>query len=122
MGVLDDASQYYAEPRADWSLGDLVVVPTGIFRAVTERRIDPYPQPMPPADGTRSVAYHLWLPRAPAPPLPSPIIEAWLTPAMIVVDDCVLDEVVSRTWRSLIGSARIKVCKRLARWRGVRAV
>ena len=54
-----------------------------------ERSARDYPQPAPPADGSASVVYPLW---RGLPQLPDPLIECWLTPAMIVVDDCVIDK------------------------------
>ena len=83
---------YYAEPQADWSLGDIVIAPAGVFWAAGERPSTPYPPPAPPADGSRSVVHPLWLPPVLALPIPPPLIEGWLTRAVIVVDDCVLDK------------------------------
>jgi hypothetical protein len=89
VGVLDDPSRYYAPPQEDWSLGDIVIVPTAALWAASERRPNPYPQPAPPPDGSASVTYALW---DDPEPFPMPSIECWLTPAVIVVDDCVLDK------------------------------
>jgi hypothetical protein len=89
MAVLDDPSQYYAPPQADWALGDIVVVPVGVLWKQGERPAEEYPQPAPPADGSASVVFPLW---RGLPQLPDPLIECWLTPAMIVVDDCVIDK------------------------------
>lgn len=89
MGILDDPTRYYASPQDDWSLGDIVIVPTAVLWTAAERRPDVYPQPAPPPDGSASVAYAVWVG---GDPFPVPSIECWLTPAMIVVDDCVLDK------------------------------
>lgn len=89
MTVLDDPAQYYALPQADWALGDIVVVPVGVLWKQGERAAQEYPQPALPADGSASVVYALW---RGLPQLPDPLIECWLTPAMIVVDDCVIDK------------------------------
>jgi len=89
MAVLDDPAQYYAPPQADWALGDIVIVPVSILWKQGERPTQDYPQPAPLADGSASVAYALW---RGMPQLPDPLIECWLTPAMIVVDDCVIDK------------------------------
>lgn len=89
MGVLDDPSRLYAPPRQDWALGDIVIVPTAALRAAGEQRVSHDLQPMPPPDGSASVCYALWHPND---LLPEPAVEAWLSPAMIVADDCVLDK------------------------------
>jgi hypothetical protein len=89
VGVLDDPAGYYGPPQADWALGDLVLVPVAALWDTAERSLQPYPQPMPAPDGSASVLYPLWLP---SPPFVQPAVEAWLTPAMLVVDDCVLDK------------------------------
>ena len=89
MGVLDEAARYYTSPQNDWALGDLVIVPTSVMWAAAERPIQPYPQPPPAPDGSTSVSYALW---AALEPFPQPALEAWLSPAIIVADDCVLDK------------------------------
>lgn len=89
MGVLDDPALYYAPPQRDWALGDLVIVPTAVLWAQGERSALPYPQPAPPPDGSASVVYDLW---AASGNLPTPAVECWVTPAVIVVDDCVIDK------------------------------
>lgn len=89
MAVLDDPGQYYASSQADWALGDIVVVPVSALWKQGERPTQEYPQPAPPADGSASVIYTLW---RGMPQLPDPLFECWLTPAMIVVDDCVIDK------------------------------
>jgi hypothetical protein len=85
----DDPSLYYAAPQADWSLGDLVIVPAGVLWAQGERPSLPYPQPAPPPDASVSVVYDLWTGSG---DVPTPAIECWVTPAVIVVDDCVIDK------------------------------
>jgi hypothetical protein len=89
VGVLDDPASFYAPPQEDWALGDVVIMPTVALWAATERAASPYPQPAPLPDGTSSVCYPLWYP---LDPLPQPAVEAWLSPAIIVADDCVLDK------------------------------
>jgi len=89
MGVLDEASLCYGPPQGDWSLGDLVLAPTAMLWTAAERPTDGYPQPAPPPDGSRSVTYSLWRDSS---ALPSPAIECRLGPAIIVVDDCVIDK------------------------------
>lgn len=89
MAILNDPNRYYAPAQEDWALGDLVVVPTAVLWAEGERPALPYPQLQPAPDGSSSVVYDLW-PRAAA--FPQPIVECWLSPAMIVVDDCVIDK------------------------------
>ena len=94
MTVLDDPTQYYAPPQTDWALGDIVVVPVSVLWKQGERSARDYPQPAPPVDGSASVIYPLW---RGSPQLPDPLIECWLTPAMIVVDDCVIDKEFNAT-------------------------
>jgi len=89
VSVLTDPILYYDAPQKDWALGDIVIVPTAVLWAQSEKRADDYPQPAPPADGSASVAYDLWHGLA---QFHDPVIECWLTPAMIVVDDCVIDK------------------------------
>jgi len=89
MAVLDDPAQYYGSPQADWALGDIVIVPVSVLWKQGERLAQEYPQPPPPADGSASVVYALWRGML---QLPDPLIECRLTPAMIVVDDCVIDK------------------------------
>ena len=90
MGVLDDVGQFYATPQPDWSLGDIVVVPTVILWAEGEKQPHPHPQPPSRVVGGDSAVYPLW--SAPAAGLPPPIAEFRLSPAMVVVDDCVIDK------------------------------
>jgi len=87
--VLDDPSAYYAPPQDDWSLGDIVVVPTVALWARAERHPDDARRPAPSPDGAQSVVYNLW---RGVVPFADPVAECWLTPAMITVDDCVLDK------------------------------
>lgn len=89
MGILDDPGRYYAPPQDDWALGDIVVVPTATLWGPGQRAADDYPQPAPPPDGSSSVVYALWQGNE---RFPGPLLECRLTPAMIVVDDCVLDK------------------------------
>jgi hypothetical protein len=89
VGVLDDPALYYAPPQEDWSLGDIVIAPTAVLWSAVERQAGPYPQPAPPPDGSTSITYQLWVEPG---MLPMPAIECWLTPAVIVVDDCVIDK------------------------------
>lgn len=89
MGVLDDPHNYYGPAQTDWSLGDVVIVPTALLWADSERPADAYPQPAPPPDGATSVVYTLWRGAA---PFRDPAIECRMAPAMIVVDDCVIDK------------------------------
>src|SRR5437016_984608 len=89
MAVLDEPARFYAPLQSDWALGDVVIVPTVVLWAVGERPSPPYPQPAPAPDGSASVCYPLWTALA---PLPQPSVEAWLSPAIIVADDCVLDK------------------------------
>lgn len=89
MGVLDDPSRFYGPPQQDWALGDIIIVPTAVLRAAAEQKLSQNLQPMPPPDGSASVCYALWQPND---LVPQPAVEAWLSPAMIVADDCVLDK------------------------------
>ena len=90
MGVLDDPAEFYAPPQADWSLGDIVVVPTVILWAEAEREPHAHPQPPSRVLGGDSANYPLW--SGPVAGLPLPIVECRLSPAMVVVDDFVIDK------------------------------
>mgnify|MGYP001204062564 CR=1 FL=1 len=89
MGVLDDPNHFYAAPQDDWALGDLVIVPTAVFWERSERSAMRYPQPAPRPDGSASTVYELW---SAGGPFAAPAVECWLSPAIIVADDCVLDK------------------------------
>ena len=89
MGILDDPDRYYGQSQEDWALGDIVVVPTASLWAPGQRAAAGYPQGAPPPDGSMSVVYALW---EGDDQFPGPLLEAHLRPAMIVVDDCVLDK------------------------------
>ncbi|MBI3973240.1 MAG: hypothetical protein HY332_18350 [Chloroflexi bacterium] len=90
MGVLDDPALFYAEPQSDWSLGDIVVVPTVILWADGEKRAAAHPQPPSLVLVGGSAVYEAW--SSPAAGLPLPLIECRLSPAVIAVDDCVIDK------------------------------
>lgn len=89
MSILDDPDRYYGSPQGDWSLGDVVIVPGAVLWRSGERPRNAYPQPAPRPDGSTSVVYDLW---SGLEQLPDPAVECWLGPAVIVVDDCVLDK------------------------------
>lgn len=89
MGILDDPCAFYAPPQEDWSLGDVVIVPTIVLWSRDEKPPGGLQQPAPPPDGSDSVVYALW---SGADVLPSPVAECWVTPAIVVADDCVLDK------------------------------
>lgn len=121
MGILDSPALFFAEPQPDWSLGDIVIVPAAVLWADTERRATPYPQPMPAPDGSASVVYQLWSASGGPPP---PLVECWFTPAVIVVDDCVIDkEFNTRTVpvsRQLLwgpAAAMSEPARKLLRWK-----
>lgn len=88
MAVLDTPLLYYSQAQEDWSLGDIVVVPVAVLWRRQQRPGGVFPQPAPPPDGSASVLYDLWYDEH----SPEPTIESWLTPALIVVDDCVIDK------------------------------
>jgi hypothetical protein len=90
MGTLDDPARFYAEPQPDWSLGDIVVVPTVILWARGEKRPLAHPQPPSLVLAGGSAVYEAW--SSPAANLPLPLIECRLSPAVIAVDDCVIDK------------------------------
>lgn len=89
MAILDDPTLYYGSSQDDWALGDVVIVPSVVLWRAGERPTEAAPQPTPPPDGSASIRYALWTGGS---PFPDPMIEAWLTPAVIVVDDCVIDK------------------------------
>ncbi len=101
MPVLDDPTLYYDAPQEDWALGDIVIVPTAVLWARSEKQADDYPQPAPPADGSAGVVYDLWHGLA---RFQDSAVECRLTPAMIAVDDCVIDKELNAFIQQLITS------------------
>jgi hypothetical protein len=90
MPVLDNPELFYADPQPDWSLGDIVIVPTVVVWAAGEKRPLPHPQPPSLVLSGQSATYEAWSPAAAGFPLP--ILECRLSPAIIAVDDCVIDK------------------------------
>jgi len=90
MGILNDPALFYAEPQADWSLGDIVIVPTVALWSASEKDALTHPQHPSLVLAGGSAVYEAW--SASAAGLPLPLIECRLSPAIIAVDDCVIDK------------------------------
>jgi len=95
MSALDDPAQYYGSLEDDYSLGDIVVVPTGVLWGVWERS-PVTDSSLPPPEG-QSTVYPLW--QEDARP---PVFEGWRVPAMVVADDCALDKEKNEYARRLV--------------------
>jgi len=89
MAVLNNPDEYYGDPQDDWALGDIAIVPTVILWAQEERPPDLFVQSAPQPDGTTSVTIGLWRGNT---RFKDPVAQYRLSPAMVVIDDCVIDK------------------------------
>jgi hypothetical protein len=89
MAVLRDPEEYYGILSEDWSLGDITVVPTAILWERGRKQSNGLTMSAPSPDGTESLVFDLWSGER---GMPGVSIEARLTPAMILMDDCAIDK------------------------------